>query len=142
MCLLDIYFLSCYDGFVTDIKNETKEELFARLDKIHKTLAGTFGRTAGDHAAITEAIELASGETMEEFEIPSVLPTTSLVIKEMIMIEETLGEMKAEAFRLMEAAKTPNGKIGVSAHALTYANLSWNLHKWIKQIETGKGEEF
>lgn len=49
------------------LTNETKEQLLARLDQIHSAIAGTCGLTPSDNKSLKVALELASGETEEEF---------------------------------------------------------------------------
>lgn len=51
-----------------NLKDETKEQLLARLDSISTLIAGSIGMTLNDTLNIIKAHELASGETMAEFE--------------------------------------------------------------------------
>lgn len=62
---------------MNSIKNETKEQLLARLDRIHGLIAGSVGLTIHDTKNIIEACEIASGETTAEFEARCHASTTA-----------------------------------------------------------------
>lgn len=53
--------------FMANLRDETKEQLLARLDRIYGLIAGSIGATVHDTENINAVRELASGESDAEF---------------------------------------------------------------------------